>query len=203
VVGKRLPSPQEVVAKRSRGRQLSVGWYGGGKRRVRVITGVGHWYRQGQGLVHIRWVYVQDLDVSHRDEYFYSTDSQLAATEIIEAFVGRWDIEVTFEEMREHLGLETTRGRSRNTVLRVEPCQFLLYSLIVYWYAQLDSQREAAVVWYSWPGKTSITFSDAMIAVRRSAWEKYIFQQPSLRGQVEKISAATKKCILDALALAP
>ncbi len=143
--------------------------------------------------MNIRWVYVQDLDGSHRDEYFYSTDSQLTATEIIEAFVGRWDIEGTFEEMREHLGLETTRGRSRNTVLRVESCQFLLYSLIVYWYAQLDSKKEAAVVWYSWPGKTSITFREAMIAVRRSEWEKYIFQQPSLRGQVEKLSAATKK----------
>lgn len=202
VVGKRLPSPQEVVAKRSRGRQLCVCWYGGGTRRVRVITGVGHWYRQGQGLVNIRWVYVQDLDGSHRDEYFYSTDSQLTATEIIAGFVGRSDIEVTFEEMREHLGLETTRGRSRNTGFRVEPCQLLLYSWVVYGYLQLNSQDGPSVVWYSWPGKTSITFSDAIIAVRRSAWEKYIFQQPRLRGQVEKLSTATKKRILDALALA-
>lgn len=106
---------------------MKVNWYGGGQRQVEVATGVGHWYRQGQGLVKIRWVFVRDLSGNHRDEYFYSTTVNISVSSIIESFVGRWDIEVTFEEMREHLGLETTRGRSQNTVLRVEPSLFLLY----------------------------------------------------------------------------
>jgi hypothetical protein len=148
--------------------------------------------------VKIRWVYVHDLSGHHRDEYLYSTDIAMNAKQIIEAFVGRWDIEVTFEEMREHLGLETTRGRSRNTVLRAEPCLFLLYSLVAYWYAQLGK----AAIWYRWCGKTSITFTDAITAVRRSVWETCLFQQPELGGHIEKLPHDAKKLVLDALSLA-
>jgi len=103
--------------------------------------------------------------------------------------------------MREHLGLETSRGRTQNTVLRVEPSLFLLYSLVVYWYAQIASQQTMCIK-YSWYGKESITFSDAMISVRRSAWERYIFQQPILNGCVAKLHAATRNLVFDALALA-
>lgn len=198
IVGKRLLSPEQVVAQAPKRSRCKVSWYGGGFRLVEVVTGVGHWYRQGQGLVKIRWVYVHDLSGHHRDEYLYSTDISMNAKQIIEAFVGRWDIEVTFEEMREHLGLETTRGRSRNTVLRVEPCLFLLYSLIAFWYAQLGK----TAIWYRWHGKTSITFTDAITAVRRSAWETCLFQQAPLGGHIEKLPREAKKLVLDALSLA-
>jgi hypothetical protein len=36
-----------------------------------------------------------------------------------QTYTGRWNLETTFQEMRSHLGLETTRGRSERTVLRV------------------------------------------------------------------------------------
>jgi hypothetical protein len=196
-----MPSPKQVVSTRTRGRIVNVSWYGGGNRKVRVITGQGYWYRQGQGLVQIRWVHVRDLDGNHREEYFYSTDCQMSVTAIIEAFVGRWDIEVTFEETREHLGLETPRGRTQNTVLRVEPSLFLLYSLVVYWYTQI-APTAGTKIRYSWHGKQSITFSDAMIAVRRSVWEHYLFQQPTLNGCFVKLHATAKKLVFDALALA-
>lgn len=58
----------------------------------------------------------------------------------------RWDIEVTFEEMREHLGLDTTRGRVRNTELRVERCLFLRYSLIAFWYSKLPQRHSGEVL---------------------------------------------------------
>ena len=158
VVGKRLPNPQEVVASSNKRRRLTVKWYGGGTRRIEVVSGVGHWYRQGQGLVPVRWVYVRDLTGDHRDEYFFSTEIRMSVKRIVETFVGRWDIEVTFEEMREHLGLETTRGRCRNTVLRVEPCLFGLYSLIVYWFVHLprrNRETEKPSTWFGWARRRS------------------------------------------------
>lgn len=201
IVGKRLPSPEQAVAQTSKRSRHKVNWYGGGFRQVEVVTGVGHWYRQGQGLVKIRWVYVHDLSGNHRDEYLYSTQSSMTAKQIIEAFVGRWAIEVTFEEMREHLGLETTRGRSRNTVLRVEPCLFLLYTLIAFWYVQLASTKQTAIL-YRWPGKTSVSFTDAIAAVRRNAWEAHLFQQPRLVRHFDKLPHDAKRLVLDALSLA-
>jgi hypothetical protein len=200
IVGKRLPSPLQVVAITPKRRPVTVSWYGGGRRRVEIVTGVGHWYRQGQGLVKVRWVFVHDLSGHHRDEYFYSTNPGISASEIIEAFVGRWDIEVTFEEMREHLGLETTRGRIRKTVLRVEPCLFLLHSLISFWYARLP-QRESGKIHLSWHGKSAITFSDAIAAVRHNLWAAHLFQHPRIRHHVEQLPRSTKNLILNALAL--
>ena len=200
VVGARLPSPRDVVASSITGKRLTVKWYGGGTRRIEVVTGTGHWYRQGQGLVPLRWIHVRDLTGSHRDEYFFSTAVRMSVKRIVEAFVGRWDIEVTFEEMREHLGLETTRGRCRNTVLRVEPCLFCLYALIVYWFDHLPKQ-DRETIHVDWAGKTSITFSDALTSVRYNAWDDYLFPQPTPRTPVEKLTARRKTAILNALAL--
>ena len=200
IVGKRLPSPKQVVADTAQRRRLTVRWYGGGQRRVEIVTGVGHWYRQGQGLVKVRWVFVHDLTGHHRDEYFYSTQPATSASDIIEAFVGRWDIEVTFEEMREHLGLETTRGRTRNTVLRVEPCLFLLHALITFWYSQLPKSHSGQIR-VRWHGKTKITFSDAITDVRRCLWDESLFQHPKIRCHMKKLPRSARNAILNALTL--
>ena len=101
IVGTRLPNPGEV-ASTATGKRLTVSWYGGGRRWIEVATGTGHWYRQGQGLDPVRWIHARDLTGSHRDEYIFSTAVRMSARGIVEAFVGRWDIAVTFEEMRAH-----------------------------------------------------------------------------------------------------
>lgn len=124
VKGRKRLAPEVVVA-RAKGRQrLSVSWYGGGRREVAVVTGTAHWYKSGAGLVPVRWVFVEDRKGTHRDEYFFTTDVTLTPHQIIEAYTGRWAIEVTFQEVREHVGLETTRGHCARTILRAEPCLF-------------------------------------------------------------------------------
>jgi hypothetical protein len=201
IVGQRQLSPAQVVAKTTRRDRLTVQWYGGGKRRVEIVSAVGHWYRQGQGLVPVRWVYVHDLSGGHRDEYLYSSDTTMTPRQLIESFVGRWDIEVTFEEMRAHLGLEKTRGRCAQTVLRVEPCLFCLYTLTAFWFANL-SARQRNIIHVQWLGKTNITFSDALIAVRTSQWHDQLFQQAGKTRGIDKLSAATKHAIIKLLSMA-
>jgi hypothetical protein len=83
-------------------------------------------------LVRLRWTHVRDLTGSHREEYLFSTDCRMSVTRVIEAFVGRPRVEVTFAEIRGHLGLETTSGRSRDTVLRAEPRPRALYTVVLY-----------------------------------------------------------------------
>jgi hypothetical protein len=149
----KLPKPAAVVAAAERTR-LNVAWYGGGRQ----------WYQAGQDLVAVRWVYVHDLTGTHRDQYYYSTETMLTAQAIIEEYTGRWNIETTFQELRAHLGLETTRGRCRATVLRAEPLLFGLYSLVALLYGRLpaEAQAEGGV---EWEGKQAVTFSDALSAV--------------------------------------
>ena len=174
VKGSRLPKPRQVAAT-ARRRPLTVAWYGGGTRRVEVVHGVGHWYKSGQGLIALVWVFVHDLTGTHRDEYFFSTDLRLTPTQLIGRYTARWNIETTFQELRAWLGLETTCGWCRNTVLRAAPCLFGLYTVVALLYAAMpESQRVGGV---SWPGKAGVTFSDALSAVRRWLWTEVVFPQ--------------------------
>lgn len=196
--GRKLAAPAEVV-KRSRRSRLTVDWYGGGRRRIEVVSDTGHWYESGKGLVPVRWVFVHDCTGTHRDEYFFTTDLAMTPKMIVETFTGRWNIETTFQEMRDYLGLETTRGRTKNTVLRAAPCLFGLYSVIALLYAQLPARRtDNAVI--LWPGKTDRTFSDAITAVRRWLWTDWVFATPGHRQAFSKLSRPIKAVLMYALA---
>jgi hypothetical protein len=196
--GAKLPAPQQVVAKAERTR-LNVAWYGGGRRDVEVVTGTGHWYKAGEGLVEVRWVYVHDLSGTHRDEYSYSTDVAMTPQEIIEEYTGRWNAETTFEEARAYLGLESTRGRCERTVLRAEPCLLGLYSVValMYWPLPEQDQEQGTV---DWEGKRAVTFSDAITAVRRWLWTHWVFPRAGHDWAFEKLPTAFRRLLLYALA---
>jgi DDE superfamily endonuclease/Archaeal putative transposase ISC1217 len=196
--GDRLPSPQEGLALYET-RLAHVRWYGGGWRDVAYVTGVGHWYRSGAGLVAARWVYVHDLTATHRDDYLYSTDPEMSAEQIIEEYTGRWNIETLFEEMRSYLGLETTRGRLAQTVLRAAPCLFGLYGVVALLYEGLQ-ERGLAVGQVQWAQKQGVTFSDAITAVRRWLWADWVFARVDHDQAFAKLPDALKEVMLYALA---
>jgi hypothetical protein len=195
VKGAKLPKPAETAVTQRRQR-LTVGWYGGGTRQGEVVSATGNWYRSGHGLVPIRWVWVKDRTGTHRDEYFYTTDLSLSPAVLITLYTGRWNIETTFQELRCHLGLETTRGWCRQTVLRVAPCLFGLYTVVAWLYHALpSSQRRGAV---QWRGKATVTFSDALATVRRWLWMESVLPQAS--AAVAKLPAPLRDILLSALA---
>lgn len=199
VKGAKLPAPQQVVATTAQRIRWNVAWYGGGRRAVEGVSGVGHWYKAGEGLGPVRWVYVHDLTGTHRDEYLYSTDVSLTAQEIIERYTERWNIETTFEDLRAYLGLETTRGWSAKTVLRAEPCLFGLYSLValLYWQLPAEAQDAAGI---EWVGKVDVTFSDALTAVRRWLWTHWVFSKTGHDAAFAKLPEPLQQTLLYALA---
>ncbi len=198
VKGKRLAKPSEAVSAAKRFRRFTVGWYGGGTRRVKTQTETGHWFKSGKGLVSIRWVFVRDLEGTHRDEYFYTTDTELSVEQIIGYYTGRWNIETTFEETRSCLHLETTCGWCRQTVLRVTPCLFGLYSVVALLYSQLPADRRVQAI--QWPGKVGITFADALTAVRRWIWAEGVFKQVQGGSAIEKLPDTLREVLYSALA---
>jgi hypothetical protein len=200
VKGNRLPKPRAAAAT-GRRRKLTVAWYGGGTRRVETATGVGHWYKSGWGLVPIRWVFVKDTTGTHRDEYLLTTDLAQTVGAIVGTYCGRWNIETTFQECRSCVGLETTRGRSRATVCRAAPCLFGLYSVIAVLYHVLPEASRSGTV--SWPGKQTVTFTDALTAVRRQIWVTGVFREAGIDGEIEKLPANVRELLLCGLAPAP
>jgi hypothetical protein len=201
VKGKKLPSPQDVVKRTKKRKRLTVNWYGGQSRRVEVVTGTGHWYKSGEGLVEVLWLFVHDLTGTHRDEYFFTTDVTQTAKQVIETFTGRWSIEVTFQEVRAYLGVETTRGWIERTVLRAEPCLFCLYSIVALWYAALP-ERDRQNLEPTWTGKTTVTFSDAITLVRRDLWSRWIFATPAFKLVMQKLTHNQKRQLTRTLTLA-
>ena len=197
--GAKLPSPADVVARARRRQRLNVAWYGGGRRDVAVVTGTGHWYRSGAGLVPERWVWVRDRTGTHRDEYFFTTDMRWTAAQVVETYTGRWNLETTFQEMRSYLGLETTRGWTEQTVLRVAPCLFGLYTVVAALYVQLPARRRLAGM-IRWAGKEDVTFSDALTAVRRWLWVEWVFAIPGHGTAFSKLSRPFQQMLLAGLA---
>jgi hypothetical protein len=198
VKGGQLPAPERVVSGATRAAR-DVVWYGGGRRDVQLVSGTGQWYKAGEGLVAVRWVYVHDLTGSHRDEYFFTTDVGMSAQEVVETYVGRWSEETTFQEMRSYLGLETTRGWKEETVLRAAPCLFGAYTVVACLYSQLP-RRYAGVRAVDWAGKQEVTFSDAITAVRRWLWVEWVFAIPGHREAFEKLARPFRCLLLYALA---
>jgi hypothetical protein len=195
--GAKQPAPQAVVAEATRQR-LTVSWYGGGHRRVEVVSAISQWYKAGQGLVAVRWVYVHDRTGTHRDDYLYSTDTTRTSQEIIEKYTGRWNIETTFQEARAYLGLETTRGWKRETVLRAAPCLLGLYTLVsvCYWQLPASVKEDWGV---RWTGKEAMTFSDAITAVRRWLWSDWVFATGGHDVAFAKLPHALQEVLLTAL----
>jgi DDE superfamily endonuclease len=197
--GKKRPAPAAVVAATESRGQLEVSWYGGGRRTVEVVSGTGHWYKAGDGLVEVLWVFVHDLTGTHRDTYLFSTDPTMPPARVIETYTGRWNIETTFQEMRAYLGLETTRGRVKNTVLRAAPCLFGLYAVVALLYAELPAEAagEGAVKYH---GKATVTFSDAITAVRRQLWLEGVFEGHGQTEAFRNLPRPLQAVILAALA---
>ena len=118
--------------------------------------------------------------------------------QLISLYTGRWNIETTFQEMRAHLGLETTQGWCRQTVLRAAPCLFGLYSVVALLYAALPESKRTGSIY--WPGKSGVTFSDALTVVRRWLWSEWVFPQAGDATALEKLPEPLKNLVLNALA---
>ena len=63
------------------------------------------WYHSGLPVVPLRWVLIRDGEGKLAPQALLSTDVTLSAQQIVEWFVLRWQLEVTFEEARAHLGV--------------------------------------------------------------------------------------------------
>jgi hypothetical protein len=151
---------------------VTLAWYGGGSRRVALATGVALWYTPRHDPVPVRWVLVRPLPRAphpFKPAALASSDPRLSAREIVQRYLARWNIEVTFAEIRAHLGFETQRHWSTRAIGRMTPCLFGLFSLVVLLAKRLHPEQLPGRE-MSWYVKQEATFSDALAAVRRHLW---------------------------------
>ena len=146
-------------------RKMALSWYADGLQTIEYATGTALWHRPGQGPVPLRWVLIRSPEEKFKPGALFCSDTSVSAQQIVEWFILRWNIEVTFEEVRAFLGFGTQRHWSDRAIERTSPCLLGLFSLITLMAhrlhgAQLPKQQA------SWYAKSDATFSDALAAVR-------------------------------------
>jgi hypothetical protein len=173
--GSRLPTLAQVLKNPDTiWTTVSLAWYDGQVRDMQLTSACAVWFHVGKSPLPIRWVLVRDPQGDYDPVGLLSTDPTAEPLSIVTWFVQRWQLEVTFEEVRRHLGVETQRQWSDKAIARTTPLLLGLFSWVtlvahaLYTLQPTASPRQAA--WYA---KTQPTFSDALALGRQSLWTAY------------------------------
>ena len=202
--GARRPAPKQRLADpKTKGEKLEIeNWYGGGSRTVEVYSETCLWYKTGHTPVTIRWVLVRDPREEFAPQAFLSTEVEHTPQQMLTWFVRRWRMEVTFEEARAHLGIETQRQWSDLAIARSTPILFGLFSLVTLLADALVKDEAKVVRTAAWYAKEQATFSDALPWVRRCWWSSCHFQTSQSESDVVKIPRSLFERLTDAVCYA-
>ncbi|MEM9567141.1 MAG: transposase, partial [Cyanobacteria bacterium P01_E01_bin.34] len=170
--GRRLPTLKQVLSNsETHWQTLSISpWYGGGKHEVDITTGTAVWYHVGKPVVPIRWVLLRDPQGQFEPQALLCTHLDYSPEQIVRWFVRRWQVEVTFEQVRAHLGVETQRQWSDLAIDRTTPALLGLFSFVTLMAHQMQRQSQFNIRQAAWYSKSSPTFADAMAWVRSVLW---------------------------------
>jgi hypothetical protein len=142
---------------------------------IEIVSDTAVWYHSGQPVVPIRWVLIRDPQGKFKPQALLCTDPHIRPEQIIQWFVLRWQLEVTLEEVRAHLGVETQRQWSDLAIARTTPALWGLFSLITLLAHQCVTRGRLPVRRTAWYAKPAPTFSDALALVRRGLWHHLLF----------------------------
>ncbi len=170
-------------------------WYGRGERAVELVSATAVWYHCGLPPVPIRWVLIRDPRGRFETQALLCTDPDAPSEQILAWFVRRWQLEVTFEEVRRHLGVETQRQWSAPAIARTTPALLGLFSLVTLLAHQRLGTPARAVRQAAWYRKPHPTFVDALAVVRRELWSHRTFQLSAPDGDVVKVP----RCLVEHL----
>ena len=190
----------------------AVAWYDGATRTVELTSQTAVWYRSGKPPVLIRWVLIRDPQGSFATQALLCTDPAADPTQILEWFVLRWQLEVTFQEVRTHLGVETQPLATRldrvgqwsdRAIARTTPTLLGLFSwttLAAHALQKRHSMTQRTAAWYD---KPSPTFVDAIALVRRHLWlASEGFSLSAADPDIQELPVALYHRLVDSLAYA-
>ena len=202
--GRRLPTLAQVLT------DVSTHWiagtvtngYGARARRVQSTAKGAVGYPSGKPVVPIRWGLVREPEGRFEPQALLATNQQRTPVQVLTYVVQRWPLEVTLEEARAHLGVETQRQWSHQAIARTTPAVLALYSMVTLMAAHLIGTNLMPVRTAAWYGKESATFSDTIALVRRSLWSQGPFSTSEARADVVKIPRSLFERLTEALCYA-
>jgi hypothetical protein len=201
--GRRLPTLAAIAADPATGWAPATvaNWYGRGPRAVEIVTDTAVWYHSGLPPVPLRWVLIRDPAGTFAPQALLCTDPAATPAQILGWFVQRWQLEVTFEEARRHLGVETQRQWSDLAIRRATPALLGLFSLVTL-LAQPYLAATAQVRRAAWYHKPCPTFADALAVVRRQLWGQVSFRTSARGDDIVEVPRAVIERLTEALCYA-
>ena len=193
IKGERLPNLSEAAEDSNTVWEPAkiANWYGSGDRTVEIASETAVWYSTGLPAVPIRWVLIRDPEGGFKTQALLCTDLEADPQEIVSWYVMRWQLEVTFQEVRRHLGFETQRQWSEMAIRRTTPALLGLFSLIALfahgWMRQTAGTFRRQAGWYR---KTHPTFADALALVRKELWAAATFHGSPAQTDTIKVPRA-------------
>lgn len=177
-------------------------WYSEKQRVVEVVSQTAVWYHTGLPPVPIRWVLVRDPQGKFATQALLSTDLDADPAQILSWFVLRWQLEVTFREVRAHLGVETQRQWSERAILRTTPALLGIFSLVTLLAHEPMTHGSHPLHSSAWYTKGTPTFSDALALARKRLWARATFPTSPDEADVEKVPRALLDHLADLLCYA-
>jgi DDE superfamily endonuclease len=187
--GKRLPTLEQALEDNQTlwKKVIVPDWYGEGRREVEITSATAVWFHSGMPPLPIRWVLIRDPKGKFKSQALLCTDLAANPEQILKWFVMRWQLEVTFHEVRDHLGVETQRQWSDWAIARTTPALLGLFSLITLLANTHTRKGKIPVRQAAWYCKPLPTFSDALALVRQELWQHRYFQLSQKRFDVQKM----------------
>ena len=188
---KRIRGDQLITFKQMVGR-VDLGWKEasievyGKMRTIKYISNTCLWGVDGFSPLPIRWVLVVHPNGELDPLPLMSTDVTLPPERIVELYIRRWNHEVTFEEVREHLGVETQRQWSDKAIARTTPILLGLYTIVCLIANRLNEEQPIEVAQTAWYQKKDATFSDLLTAVRKVLWRDNLIFRKAFSGIFRK-----------------
>jgi hypothetical protein len=150
--------------------------YGSEERTVELASQTAVWYSTGLFAVPLRWVLIRDPEGRFKPQALLCASTSMPIlNRKVRWFVMRWQLEVTFQESRRHLGFETQRQWSELAIRRTTPALLGLFSLITLFAHRRLARSTKAVRGVAWYRKAHPTFSDALALVRKDLWAHATF----------------------------
>jgi hypothetical protein len=179
-------------------------WYSERERMVEIASATAVWYSTGLFAVPVRWVLVRDPQGEFKTQALVCTDLEADPQKIVSWFVLRWQLEVTFQEVRRHLGFETQRQWSEMAIQRTTPALLGLFSLVtLIAHQQMRTRALGALRQVAWYHKRHPTFADALALVRKELWaQEGTFCESSQKTETVKVPRAFVDRLTDAVCYA-
>jgi hypothetical protein len=196
--GKRLPTPQQrAKALKAKDFTKVDCEYRGHTKTKLVWTAPVLWHRVSANAM-VRLVIVRDPEHKEPDDFFFTTDLEMSAAEVLSVYAGRWGIEITYHDVKQIIGGQEPQSWKGDGPERAAGLSFWLYSMVWIWYLGVCGKRPRFTVTPWFASKSTPSFADALAELRRTLWHERI--SPVSSGA--PLSAQTVKLLVDTLARA-